>query len=119
MADVTVKNESSRDLFVEGDPNWDDQQLLIDNNPTHSIYTLSEGASIVVSVVGGDDMGIVFAESKDYESSDGGFYQLEIGHVPGTDNLAVTGIFPYGQLNVLYTISDQQPSSMTMHFLDK
>ena len=26
---VTVKNHSSRDLFVDGDPNWDDQRLKL------------------------------------------------------------------------------------------
>ncbi len=28
---VTVKNNASRNISVEGDPNWDDQQLMVND----------------------------------------------------------------------------------------
>ena len=47
---VTVKNNASYDIFVSGDPNWDDQILLVNGEPIDRPYPLTPGSSIKVSV---------------------------------------------------------------------
>jgi hypothetical protein len=122
---VTVKNNTSRDIFVDGDPNWDDQELMINDKVITEIYTLTKGVTITVSVnwegLPGEEgmFGVIFAEAKNYDFAGVGFYQLTVGQDPKTGNLGITDGGPTGgKLDINYTLSDQTPWSMTMDFTD-
>jgi len=120
---VTVKNHSTRDIFVDGDPNWDDQVLTINGKPTKKIYTLTPGSEITVSVHWDEAgaelmMGVIFADAANYDFGNVGFYQLSIGQETTSGNLGVTDENTNGQPLVRYTVSDQEPWSMTMAFVD-
>ncbi|MET0332397.1 MAG: hypothetical protein ABW154_13320 [Dyella sp.] len=114
---VTVLNNASRDIFIDHDPNWDDQVLKVDGRPIHQAYTLNPGVAAKVSVDwngAGEELmiGVIFSDKTD--ESDG--YQLSIGQAPSTGELDVTD--GDGQGRVKYTVKDQAPWSMTMDFVD-
>ena len=121
---VTVKNNASHDIFVDSDPNWDDQVLKIDGKPIDSIYTLPHGSVIEISIDWDDDagsemmMGVIFADAPDYDYGGAGFYQLTIGQLEQSGNLGFSDGDVEGQVQVYYTLEDQQPWSMTMNFVD-
>jgi hypothetical protein len=117
---VTVRNSASANVFVDGDPNWDDQELIIDGKPATGIYTLAPGATITVSVDWGQPaaelmMGVIFADTTNYNSG-GAFYQESVGQDPSTGNLAITDTNTLGNPNFKYTVGDQAPWSMTINF---
>ncbi len=119
---VTAANHSTHEVFIAGDPNWDDQQLLINGQVATDVYTLATGQTATVSVAwdgAGDSsmMGVIFSQVKDY---DGGrkFYQQEVGQVPETGNLGVTEESIFGPPAFRYALSNQTPWSMTMNFTD-
>src|SRR4029077_610264 len=112
---VTVKNNARIDIFVDGDPNWDDQELIIDGKVSTEIYTLTKGATITVSVnwesPGAEQMiGVIFAQTKNYDNG-GAFYQLAVGQ-DQAGNLAITDENTHGKLDIRYTLGDQAPWSM-------
>jgi hypothetical protein len=116
---VTVKNKASRDISVEGDPNWDDQELMVNDQVITRAYTLTRGATITVSVNwdgAGEELmiGVIFtAVGGD------GSYQLSVGQEPETGNLGVTDGDPSDDtLDIQYKLSDQAPWSMKMDFTD-
>ncbi|HEV7506222.1 MAG TPA: hypothetical protein VGS07_15050 [Thermoanaerobaculia bacterium] len=121
---VTAKNNTSRDLYVAGDPNWDDQQLMVNGNVITEPYTLTKGSTAMVSVGWegpGEElmMGVIFSEAANYDGPGVGFYQLSVGQDPKTGNLAVTEGGPNGgTLHIQYTLSDQTPWTMKMDFTD-
>jgi hypothetical protein len=120
---VTVKNNASRDIFVAGDPNWDDQQLIINDHVITEVFTLAKGATITVSVgwEGPGEMGmfgVVFAEAQIYDSPGVGMYQLTVGQDPKTGDLGITDDYSSGALHIKYALSDQTPWSMKMDFTD-
>lgn len=117
---VTVKNDSSHDIYIDKDPNWDDQVLTIDGAPQESIYVLAPGSSAVVGITADyNEMGVIFAGSKDYDYGPGSWmYQLSIGPDPDTGDQAVTDGEPSGSPTVEYRLEDQEPLSMTMIFVD-
>jgi len=121
---ITVNNNSSHDVYVDGDPNWDDQVLHINGKRVHSVYTLAQGLSIEVSVNWegpGDELmlGVIFADAAQYDyGSNVGFYQLSFGQAPATGNLDVTDSYINGEPQVQYSVADQTPWSMTMTFVD-
>jgi hypothetical protein len=115
---VTVKNNATIDIFVAGDPNWDDQELMVDGEVIAEPYTLSKGKTVAVSVnwdsaPAEEMMGVIFARAKNYER--GAFYQLAVGQ-DDTSNLAVTVEYTHGELDFKYTLNNQAPWSMTMSF---
>jgi hypothetical protein len=114
---VTVTNRAGVDVFVSGDPNWDDQQLMVDGQVISSPYTLSTGGTITVSVnwegsAEEEMMGVIFAQTKSGNDA----YQLAVGQDPNTGNLAITSENSYGSLAIRYSVSNQAPWSMTMTF---
>lgn len=121
---VTVVNSSSRIVFVDNDPNWDDQQLLINGQPFTQIYTLSPGGSVTVGVdwEGAGDagmMGVIFAEEADYDyGKKSDFYQQSLGQDSASGFMAVTDSFTVGAPAFRYELGNQQPWSMTMDFKD-
>jgi len=116
---VTVKNHSSHNVYIEGDPNWDDQKLLLNDKPMHGGHTLAPNHSVQLSVMGAgagnaDMMGVIFADGRDYDSGGAGFYQMTIGQLKESGLLDVTD--GDGQAKVSYTVSDQTAWSMTLDF---
>ncbi|MEA2164783.1 MAG: hypothetical protein QOK37_2910 [Thermoanaerobaculia bacterium] len=115
---VTVTNRAGVDVFVSGDPNWDDQQLMVDGQVISSPYALSTGGTITVSVnwdapAAEEMMGVIFAQTK---VGNDDFYQLAVGQDPNTGNLAITSEYSFGTLAFRYSLSNQAPWSMTMTF---
>ena len=120
---VTVLNNSHRDIFIDGDPNWDDQILKVNGKPIERPYKLNESASVKVSVDWDEPgaelmMGVIFADAANYDYGNVGFYQLSIGQELGSGNLGVTDGDASGKPLVRYTVDDQNPWFMTMIFVD-
>lgn len=110
---VTVNNDSSQDLFIDGDPNWDDQVLTIDGTPQEQVYRLPPGASAAVGITADyNEMGVMFGSGNDSWT-----YQLSIGP-DENGNQSVTDSYIHGTPPVNYTVRDQAPLSMTMVFTD-
>ena len=121
LATVTVKNHSSRDIYIDNDPNWDDQKLLLDDKPLRRGYTLQPDRSARISVDWNGPgnaymMGVIFADGPDYDYGDNGFYQLTIGQDEDSGLLDVTE--GGGEAKIAYAIGQQTPWSMTMDFAD-
>ncbi|MBA8735697.1 hypothetical protein [Chromobacterium violaceum] len=121
LTTVTVKNHSSRNLYIDSDPNWDDQELLLDDKPLRRGYALEpdRAARISVDWVGAGNaymMGVIFADGPDYDYGGDGFYQLTIGQNEDSGLLDVTD--GGGEAKIAYSIGQQTPWSMTMDFAD-
>lgn len=115
---VTVRNNASRTVYIDRDPNWDDQVLTIDGKRQMEIYPLNPGASAVVGVDwDATEMGVIFATEANYDYDGSGFYQLTIGQ-DDSGTLGITDGGPNGTPTVRYTLQDQQSLSMTMVFAD-
>jgi hypothetical protein len=114
---VTVKNESSFEIKISGEPNWDDQVITIDGKPHKKTYSLARGASAVVGVtLDNDEMGVYFT-SRELGGAGEATYSMEIGpNAAGNED--VTDSTTFGTPAVKYTLHDQQPLSMTMVFVD-
>jgi hypothetical protein len=115
---VTLTNRADVDVFVSGDPNWDDQELKVDGQVIRGPYTLAKGGPVTLSVSWNapaeeEMMGVIFGQTK---SSNDNFYQLAIGQNPGTGDLAVTRVEPFGSLAFRFTTSDLRPWSMSIVF---
>lgn len=120
---VTVNNQSTHDIYVDGDPNWDDQVLKIDGKRSRGVYTLAPGATITVSVEWsgpGDDMmmGVIFSDAANYDTGGVGFYQLSFGQDPESGDLGVTDCNVNATPQVAYTLQDPTPWTLTMIFVD-
>jgi hypothetical protein len=114
---VTAQNQTSNIVYIDRDPNWDDQVLTINGAPQMEIYALNPGASAVVGVDwDATEMGVIFATTKNYDYDGTGFYQLTIGQ--DGDKLGITDGGPNGTPTFTYTLQDQQSLSMTMVFAD-
>lgn len=108
---VTVNNNASSDLFIDGDPNWDDQVLTINGEPRQEVYRLPAGSSAVVGITADyNEMGVIFGGGND-----GWSYALSIGP-DDAGNQSVTDSFVFGTPPMSYTLQDQSPLSMTMVF---
>jgi hypothetical protein len=122
---LLVKNQTSRDLCIEHDPNWDDQQLFINGKPTSELYCLppDESARVSIDVRGvthKDEhmMGVIFTDTKHYNYQDGGVYQTTIGHHPDTQLLDVTDEYVLTEPSMSYTVDDRTDWSATLTFVD-
>lgn len=122
---VHVNNNTSRDLYIDHDPNWDDQVLLIDGEPIPDIYCLPANSSTKVSIdmrghKAKDEylMGIIFSDGKNYDYGPAGAYQSSIGHDPNTGLLGVTDESTLKNPAVRYTIENQTDWSVEMKFVD-
>ena len=116
---VTVSNSSSHKVYIEGDPNWDDQKLLLNDKPMHGVHTLAPNHSVQLSVRDASAgnagmMGVIFADGRGYNSGGAGFYQLTIGQSEDGGLLDVTD--GDGRAKVRYMVSQQTEWSMTMDF---
>ncbi|UTH73435.1 hypothetical protein [Chromobacterium sp. IIBBL 290-4] len=118
---VTIKNHASRSVFIEGDPNWDDQVLLMNQQPLAQMAELKPDQSVQLSVEWNGPaneymMGVIFADGPDYDYGGDGFYQLTLGQQAESGLLDVTE--GAGEAKVGYTVTLQTPWTMTMDFAD-
>lgn len=85
---VVCINATSKNLKIDGDPNWDDQKVRIDGDLVSSIYSLQPGESVGVSLENQwtdkaaknnhNMMGFMFSGEKDnYENQN--TFQITIG----------------------------------------
>jgi hypothetical protein len=109
---VTVRNDSSYELKIEGDPNWDDQELTFNGAAGSNRYSLPPAGSVVVGITADyDHVGLDFSTSGDLS------YFTEIG--PNDDGVQdVIDSDTFGTPVVKYTLHDQEPLSLTMVFVD-
>ncbi len=120
---VRVRNQSSIALFIEGDPNWDDQELLVNGAPIGESFVLAQNAEATVSVqweARPDEymMGVIFADGPNFDGDDA-FYQLTIGQREEDGALdVIDGDEPEtgGAHKTRYLVSERKALSMTMTF---
>ena len=115
---VAVSNAAGMDVYVSGDPNWDDQQLMVDGEVIRSPYALPTGSISIVSVnwdspAAEEMMGVIFGQTK---STNDNSYHLAVGQDPDSGDLAVTVEHSFGTPAMRYVVSEQAPWSMTMTF---
>lgn len=115
---VTVENHASINVFVGGNPDWDDQKVLF-NGRYKGRYKLTPGKSIKVSVKWNypateEMMGLDFTQTEIYGVP---LFYVVAGQ-DQTGNLAITDAHQFDDLLIRYTVSDQAPWSMTMTLTD-
>ncbi len=120
---VTVKNNSSRPLFIAKDPNWDDMVLKVDGKDQDKSYTLTKGGACTVSVAwegAGDEemLGVMISEAANYDGKNVGGYELSLGQDSQTGNLNVTDSSEMGNPHVRFSVGDATPWAATLTFQD-
>lgn len=119
---VTVQNNTSRNLYVTGDPNWDDQVLWINHKLAHGAFLISVGLSALVSMKWDESppnenmMGIIISEASNPDDGSGGFYQLTIGENPSAQKMSVTDSYVYGAVKEKYIEVGQSAWSLALVF---
>ncbi|WP_434635040.1 hypothetical protein [Chromobacterium sp. CV08] len=121
LATVTVKNHSSHDIYIDGDPDWDGQALLIDGQPLQRGYRLPPDWTAEIGTTwrgpGSERMlGVIFADGPAYGQDGDGFYRLSIGQLPDGGLLDVTD--GDGEAKIRYTACPQTEWAMLIDFAD-
>ncbi|WP_298769082.1 hypothetical protein [uncultured Shewanella sp.] len=119
---VTVKNNTLHDIVISGDPNWDDQKLLIDGEANNYFKLLKE-KSVILSVEWDfkpDElmMGVDF-EKSNYDGNNMGFLLLEIGQSLKTGLLGITNSYEDEPKWANMVTENQSPLSFTLIFENK
>jgi|GEM_PF-1529237 len=116
---VTVQNKTSFGIVIDGDPNWDDQRLLINGKYKQNIL-LKEGEFAILSVKWDAEpdelmMGVEYTKAGS-NSAEG--LQQEIGQNSETGNLGVSDSNWWAKKWAKFTQLDQNPLSFTLVFED-
>ncbi len=120
---VVSINATSGDLMIDGDPNWDDQQLLIDGVLINSPYTSSSGESVGASVEGWGEndgneymMGIWYVGPNNNHENQNNF-QMTIGQ--NSDGLMdITEVYPLNPMTIKYTVVARSKWALVLKFED-
>lgn len=122
---VQVSNHASRDIFIRGDPNWDDQILMLDGRPKTTLHRLAPGHSAELAVPSEDNgtideyaLGVIVADGRDFDYGSAGAYQTTIGRQPETGWLGVTDESVINEPAVRYSATSEGPRTMKMEFVD-
>ena len=127
MSDAIVRigNGSSRDIFIQGDPNWDDQILILNGRPKAKPFRLPPGHSAELFVPAEDNgeidayaLGVIVADGRDVDYGSAGAYQTTIGRQQETGWLGVTDESVLNAPSVRYSTASEGPLSMKMEFVD-
>jgi hypothetical protein len=127
MSDAIVRigNESSRDIFISGDPNWDDQILILNGRPKAQPFRLPPGHSAELFVpaedngeIGAHALGVIVADGRDVDYGSAGGYQTTIGRQQETGWLGITDESVLNAPAVRYSTTREGPLSMKMDFVD-
>jgi hypothetical protein len=120
-----VTNHSTRDVFIAGDPNWDDQVLMVNGERTKGVQRLAPEQSATVSVQWGPHengeehmMGVIFADGRQYDYGPAGAYQMSIGQHAETGLLGVTDEHVIKRPAFEYATTNPTPWSMDVEFVD-
>jgi hypothetical protein len=120
-----VTNHSTREIFIDRDPNWDDQILLLDGRRLNRAHCLGPEQSATVSLPKGGEsegnehmMGVIVADGRDYDYGSAGAFQMSIGQNPETRLLAVTDEYTIKRPAIQYAATGQQAWSMNIEFID-
>lgn len=127
MSDAVVQlsNHTSRDIFIRGDPNWDDQILMLDGRPKTGLHRLAPGrsAELAVPAEGNGEideyaLGVILADGRDFDYGSAGAYQMTIGRQPETGLLGVTDESVINEPAVRYSATSDGARAMRMEFVD-
>lgn len=122
---VRVINHASQKVCIAGDPNWDDQALLVNGRTANRTRCFAPGTQAQVSIRLGADttpdeqlMGVIFADGKDFDYGRAGAYQTTVGHHPDSGLIGVTNEHIIRTPAVQYSVGNQTQWSMDMTFTD-
>ena len=122
---VEVSNQSSRDIFISGDPNWDDQTLIINGHAANKLHRLAPGHSAQLAVPAESNgafdeyaLGLIVADGPDFDYGSAGAYQSTIGRQPETGRLGVTDETVLKAPAIRYAATNEGPGSMKLEFVD-
>ena len=73
-----ILNNSGDNISISGDPNWDDQILIIDGKRINKQYSISKGNQITVEVKEANECGIIMARDKKIDTD---AYQIEVQEI--------------------------------------
>ena len=121
VVNAVIQNSSTVGLNLSGDPNWDDQVLLVNGKRLQSeAFLIAPGLSAIACVVWGDALPTDSMMGILVEDGAGGSFQLTIGQDPGIQKMAVTDPDPYiyGSPKVNYVTTVQTEWSVTLVFRD-
>ncbi len=119
---VISMNETSGDLIIDGDPNWDDQQLLIDGVDVYSPYNSISGQSVAASVQAFDDnddgselmMGIFYV-GPDNDGENRNNFMMTIGQ-NSEGLMSITEVNPLEPMTIKYTVITQTKWTLVLKF---
>ncbi|GLU32624.1 hypothetical protein WKR88_11255 [Trinickia caryophylli] len=122
---VRVTNLASHDLFILGDPNWDDQHLMFGSHAARGTYRIAPGDSMDVAAPGACAaereeyaIGMIFADGQDIDYGSAGAFQTAIGWRQDTGGLGVTDEYTIRTPALSYSAASESACSMRMAFVD-
>ena len=115
-------NATSGDLIIDGDPNWDDQQLRIDGTIVNAPYTSPKGQSVAASVdgwgaTGNENMMGIWYVGPDNNNENRNNFQMTIGQ-NSKGLMDVTDVYPLPPMTIKYTIIAQTKWDIVLKFED-
>ena len=117
---LVVKSDTEIPLYVSGDPNWDDQVLILNGSTDQGYAEASEGSPVTASVEWNfppDSLMMgVYVSQGELNSQD--FYSLSIGVDPDSGLMGVTDSVLFGSPTVTYAITGQTEDTVTLTFTD-
>ncbi|MCP4105145.1 MAG: hypothetical protein GY749_06355 [Desulfobacteraceae bacterium] len=105
---ITVRNNSSIDIKVSGDPNWDDQQLFAGSRPINIPVLLAKGSSVELNSEW-YEMGVCFEDSDFYMSIS---TKSEMG------NMGISDDYEPSEQKIKLKIISQTEKSITLELED-
>lgn len=122
IVSTTLKNNSNQTFYVSGDPNWDDQQLIINGEVAYSSVLIGQNESVLVEVDWGSNapdelmVGLYLSGDK-YANKD--VLGITIGENPKTQLLDVTECNELGLPHITYQVSEATMWSLTLSLSSK
>lgn len=120
---VVSMNNTSGNLIIDGDPNWDDQELRIDGTIINSPYTSPKGQAVAASVDGwgandGNEnmMGIWYVGPNNNNENQNNF-MMTIGQ-NSQGLMDITDVTPLPPMSIKYTIVTQTKWILVLKFED-
>jgi len=120
---VVSINNTSGDLIIDGDPNWDDQQLRIDGVVISSPYSSTCGQSVGASVDGWGEndgnenmMGIWYI-GPDNNNENQNNFMMTIGQ-NDEELMSITDITPLQPMTIKYSVVSQSKWILVLKFED-
>ena len=118
---VVSINNTSGDLIIDGDPNWDDQKLQIDGVVISSPYSSSSGQSVGASVDGWGEndgnenmMGIWYV-GPDNSNENQNNFMMTIGQ-NNEGLMSITDVTPLQPMTIKYSVVSQSKWILVLKF---